>query len=363
VVDTVKQWVAEHKLETALGGLLILLILWLIARRRNREITWEEAVGKMEQSEAVAPAAAIADDEKSETFTDAPSETASEKTVAELVEQADMFVGYADYVQARTSLEQARLQEPYNTLVAYKLLFVLYKQKQIDEFVALVEETQFDKDSYEWDEVKQWGLELLPGSELFTDKMPEIKEVKVEDEVQSAETATVENTAEPESEKEPGHIAFDLNDFADEPVAENTEEDKPAAEEEDDLLAFDINFDREEETTESEDQEQPLDIPEQPDNDQTLSFDIDPDFTPPADNDEDLAEADLDFGNDEDEPDLEFDVGDLDDIDEAETKLDLAAAYIDMGDPDGAKSILNEVLVEGNEEQKNRAHSLLDTLT
>jgi pilus assembly protein FimV len=362
VVDKVKQWVAEHKLETALGSLLILLILWLIARRRNREITWEEAVGKMEKSKAAAPAVVIAaGDEKSDIFTDAPTGTVSEKSVAELVEQADMFEGYADYVQARTSLEQARQLEPYNTLVAYKLLFVLYKQNQTDEFVELVEETQFDKDSYEWHEIKQWGLELLPGSELFIDKAPEIEDVQVEDE-ESAETATVDDTAETESE-EPDHIAFDLNDFADEPGAESKEAEKPVAQEEDDLLAFDINFDREEETTDSEDPEQTLDMPEQADDDQTLSFDIDSDLTQPVDNEDDLAEADLDFGNDEDEPDLEFDVGDLDDIDEAETKLDLAAAYIDMGDPDGAKSILNEVLVEGNEEQKTRAHSLLDSLS
>ena len=33
---------------------------------------------------------------------------------------------------------------------------------------------------------------------------------------------------------------------------------------------------------------------------------------------------------------------------EVGTKLDLARAYMDMGDPDGARSILNEVLQEGS---------------
>jgi pilus assembly protein FimV len=65
---------------------------------------------------------------------------------------------------------------------------------------------------------------------------------------------------------------------------------------------------------------------------------------------------------DSDAADLEFDIGDLDDIDEAETKLDLAAAYVDMGDPDGARSILNEVLDEGSEEQRKRANDLLASL-
>jgi pilus assembly protein FimV len=41
------------------------------------------------------------------------------------------------------------------------------------------------------------------------------------------------------------------------------------------------------------------------------------------------------------------------------TKLDLARAYIDMGDPDGAKSILEEVIAEGNAQQKQEAQELL----
>ncbi len=44
--------------------------------------------------------------------------------------------------------------------------------------------------------------------------------------------------------------------------------------------------------------------------------------------------------------------------DEAATKLDLAKAYIDMGDADGARSILEEVAVEGNEEQQQQAAAL-----
>jgi pilus assembly protein FimV len=47
---------------------------------------------------------------------------------------------------------------------------------------------------------------------------------------------------------------------------------------------------------------------------------------------------------------------------EVGTKLDLARAYIDMGDPDGARSILNEVLEEGDAGQRQEARKLLDDL-
>ncbi|MGI9344080.1 MAG: FimV/HubP family polar landmark protein [Gammaproteobacteria bacterium] len=47
---------------------------------------------------------------------------------------------------------------------------------------------------------------------------------------------------------------------------------------------------------------------------------------------------------------------------EVGTKLDLARAYIDMGDPDGARSILNEVLEEASDDQRQEAQKLLDDL-
>ena len=44
------------------------------------------------------------------------------------------------------------------------------------------------------------------------------------------------------------------------------------------------------------------------------------------------------------------------------TKLDLAKAYIDMGDPDGARSMLEEVVAEGSDAQKAEAHRLISEL-
>lgn len=49
-------------------------------------------------------------------------------------------------------------------------------------------------------------------------------------------------------------------------------------------------------------------------------------------------------------------------ISEVGTKLDLARAYMDMGDPDGARNILREVLSEGSVSQKQEANRLLESL-
>jgi pilus assembly protein FimV len=47
---------------------------------------------------------------------------------------------------------------------------------------------------------------------------------------------------------------------------------------------------------------------------------------------------------------------------EVGTKLDLARAYMDMGDPDGARNILEEVLNEGSAAQKQEAKRLMESL-
>ncbi len=63
--------------------------------------------------------------------------------------------------------------------------------------------------------------------------------------------------------------------------------------------------------------------------------------------------------SDADTSDMGGEAGLISDLDEVGTKLDLARAYIDMGDADGARSILDEVLEEGDGTQQQEAQSLL----
>lgn len=53
---------------------------------------------------------------------------------------------------------------------------------------------------------------------------------------------------------------------------------------------------------------------------------------------------------------------DSDHADEVGTKLDLARAYIDMGDFDGAREILDEVLSEGSTEQRDQANTMMERI-
>lgn len=77
--------------------------------------------------------------------------------------------------------------------------------------------------------------------------------------------------------------------------------------------------------------------------------------TPDAESNFEIPEVSAD---DVDDDDLDF----LSDSDETATKLDLARAYIDMGDQEGARDIIREIMEEGNDEQKAEAAALLERI-
>lgn len=87
------------------------------------------------------------------------------------------------------------------------------------------------------------------------------------------------------------------------------------------------------------------------------------DLNTPLELDTAFETAELDVQGDEV---LDLDLGESNDSaigeDDVATKLDLARAYVEMGDEEGARSILEEVLAEGNAEQKSDAEKLIADL-
>jgi pilus assembly protein FimV len=70
-------------------------------------------------------------------------------------------------------------------------------------------------------------------------------------------------------------------------------------------------------------------------------------------------------GSDEDDDDhtLVLGRGASGEVDEMQTKLDLAQAYMDMGDSEGARNLLGEVMAEGAAAQKDQAREMLTRLS
>ncbi|KTT11398.1 Motility protein FimV [Pseudomonas oryzihabitans] len=166
---------------------------------------------------------------------------------------------------------------------------------------------------------------------------------------------------------------FDLN-FDPEPAAAST----PAAKDDDFALDF-SEFERQgdlarDETPAASAFDEPLDAREEPAAELPANFDLADFEEQPAakrESDEEFAarlqeasrqfdaETTKDSATEESLDDFDFLSGE----DETATKLDLARAYIDMGDPEGARDILDEVLAEGNAGQQQEAREILAQLS
>lgn len=391
---------SDYGIPLALGLLLIVLLLLLMKRRR--ESLHEEDIFDTSDT-------AVSDYiETGDTNEDMvpPEVTEIEQTTpvveetvntAELIEQADMFVGYADYTQALNTLDQAQMQSPNDQKVIYKRLFVLYKLQRTNQFVEQLADAEFNSDSEEWHQIASWGRELDPNHPLFRDAPAPESELNRTDEVASP-TEPTPDSVEPESQSQTSETvsaeyleAFDsLPDEetpADEPDLEFILDEPPASQTDDNSddasdieqsdtsnsLQFSESSDPTDdiepvsldisdiETDEDADTQAEVSKTETSDEDDGISLDVSDDEQSHLSSDAPGVAPAPDKDNNDD--DLTLDLSDYDDADEIETKLDLAAAYVEMDDPEAAREILEEVLSEGSEPQQQRARTLLNTLS
>jgi pilus assembly protein FimV len=84
--------------------------------------------------------------------------------------------------------------------------------------------------------------------------------------------------------------------------------------------------------------------------------------TPAATGLSDDLDLSVDFAPEEQSPRQDEDLVIAAEANGMSTKLDLARAYLDMGDEDGARQILEEVLAEGQDELKAEARALLERI-
>ena len=339
--EKVQAFLVEYKLQALVGVLGLLLGLFFMGRKRaedEEKVPWNEAVDNIRASQpaptpvAVAvPAAMVVEEIEPEPI----------KTVDELLEDADVYAGDDDFEKAGVALEQAHGEDPTNLTVIQKLLLAHYKQGKTDDFAALASQYEVERDSMEWAEVAEWGRSLDAGNVLFAE--PVIEEPVVD-------LADLE-----------AGLTFDTED--NEPDVEEA-----TVEAENDLLDFDVELSETAETPENmemtSDELEDINIDIASD-DGALSLSPSSDDNLELDGLASITDDELEAATQAltDENELTFDLSDFDQVDEAETKLDLASAYIEMGDPDGAKSILEEIMTEGNEEQQSRAKTLLSGLS
>lgn len=231
------------------------------------------------------------------------------------------------------ALREQLEHDPANLGLHLELLSLFYAERNVGAFEDAAETMHMhvtDPHQPEWLEAKAMGQELAPHNALFSDGAAAMSEY--DDEAITARHATA--------------TPFDHDDvFAThhEPVAHHDEPlmPPPAAHAN---TAFDFDLDAGAPAPKTT----PVTATEPP-----FAFDNLPpiDFGKEATHEfEAAAAAPAPLHVDEDEFAGEDGVG---------TKLDLAKAYLDMGDPEGARSMLEEVLSEGNDSQKGEARKLM----
>jgi len=220
-----------------------------------------------------------------------------------------------------------------------------------DENLSL-DDDQIDSELESEDSLDISELEEVSGNDELGDFEEEIEDLDIDDlDVEELELDDLDIDEESFELDSDEALALDENDNLDDELLE------------DETLDFEEIADSDYSELEAEISDEVLDSEEEllEIEDLALDEDSEPSMDMDEASDDEISsdiDDDLDFGDDED--DMDFEDSMADDGDEISTKLDLARAYVDMGDSDGAKEILREVIAEGNEEQQAEAQALID---
>lgn len=308
--------------------------------------------------------------------------------------EADFHLAYGLYDQAAELMETSYKEHPDRVPYLMKLLEIYFSWGKADEFVKHAREGREKLEAAgEWGNVAILGRQMGGDEALFADggSMSQTRsdlDLDVagagdgdadsgsndgfdsvfgddEDEAEAEASAEPEAPAEAEAPADSdAGLEFDLSDFEYEDASATDAGAAPAPEAEGtqaiDMDSLDFgdsdgdatkfNIEPEQSATDADDV--------------SLDMDLDAALSESAD-DEPVAES-------ADELSLDFDslleedaAGEDDaggDAPASDSRLDLARAYIDMGDADGARSLLNEVMADGDDNQKREAQELLDLI-
>jgi pilus assembly protein FimV len=299
------------------------------------------------------------------------------------IAEAEVYLAYGRDEQAEEILKDAIVKDPARQELKGKLLEIYFQRHDVGAFETLAEELYAQLEGQGgkvWDKVEEMGRKLSPTNPMFrggkpaaagaaagattmlvSETAPATETADTTFETQGLDFATDTSMAAPTAQEmsldfepppappaEPG--AFDMTlDF-------DTGSTEPVAPE---GGGFDFNLGLGERATEAGANTIDFDLPSTQESsglDFGTSLEAQPesglDFVPGG-----MADNTLEFEKTPATVTAEPETG-LPGWDETATKLDLAKAYIDMGDSEGARSILDEVMAEGNDQQKQQAREL-----
>lgn len=272
--------------------------------------------------------------------------------------EADVYLAYRRYQQAEALIQNALAKQPDRLELKVKLLDIHYAARNAEAFQAMAEALHNDlwqhPDDALWQRVVAMGAELLPGHVLFSGGSG--REPGAGGAVAGAGAALFTGAAVAAERESPPPAPQD--DFFATDSAEVMAERRAAEGEQ----SLDLDLRSDDTAMTGGDglgetvgglsgEVSDVDVGTEARGTQAESARDNKDWQ--------VEPALSDFGS------MDFNLDDTDFLagtDVVGTKLDLARAYIDMGDGESAREILAEVLKEGSEQQKQEAQALAQQL-
>ncbi len=377
--------------------LVILIFVWL--RRRRNSVYFQESIlksggaadsqisGIMDPTPS-SPSSLIPGGESSflsDFAISGVSAIQAEDSEVDPLTEADVFMAYGRYEAAEERLQEAIKQDSKRGELRVKLLELYTTTKNKKSFEATAEEYYAALGGAAgsnplWQKVINMGAEIAPNNPLFKGgsggmdsgfaNSTTLNDSKVMDigldtgafSKSDFATPTRVKPFTPRAEKTEDNMDFNL-DFTAKPSS-------PApASSSDGGLDFNLDFGGSTSSESATDNTGGLDFNlDMNKDDEPTATDLKFDMDNTSGLDFDLESRSGSKGKTTPTMDMNLDASDAINIDmpaggnEVGTKLDLAKAYIDMGDPDGARSILDEVMSEGSDGQKQEAKQLMQQI-
>lgn len=302
----------DNPVLTALGVLVAMILggfLWASTRqRRNDDLFSEEPTLASRLSESMAETQSAGPEivvKENRVFNELPEDISplESDTESDPLAEADVFIAYGRVQQAEDVIKDALKRSPENLDLKVKLMEVYHAAGNAAAFDTHAEglRRQVNQDDPLWMKVATMGHELSPENPAYKIAAAHKTDSDVDFEMDLSGMEEIEQKAEEKASVDEG-LGLDYLD-----------------------------------------REQAGDVQ-------------------PEEVDFNLEDLEQDTAREDAAADQETEEGILDSGDEVGTKLDLARAYIDMGDPDSARNILEEVLEEGNPEQRNEAEDLVSQI-
>ena len=373
-------------------ALLVALLTFFVRRRKSTEAEFAESILVTSKGDAAVESGSAAglsvesSDETSLLSDFSPSDIDAlqdETGEVDPLSEADVYIAYGRYQQAEELIQQAINDDNSRVDLKFKLLEIYYSTQNAAAYSELAQrladQGADEADPKTWAQIVSMGHELVPHEALFGATADAEDDLVVGG---AAELEQAEGVADEPLDELADLDDFDLGDYEAElglddedgsllDISEELSEEaglvvddetlslqlSDDADETLELGDLDVNLDSVDIASELGGEE--LDLESLGDELEMLSGDLEPELE--IHHDEMSSSSTLD-----DEPAEEggllSESDELLDEDEIGTKLDLARAYADMGDKEGAENILREVISEGSDEQQQEAEELLGNL-